>query len=313
MKQVTLQRFNGLGDVCMALCASKAAAKAGYEVRFHTHPAFHALASSCPWVSEVTSASGKLPMIDLSTALPTRRVVDLSPALHGIQPYHEVDSFCHKIGLGAVSPENKSLDLNTEGIVAKKLPRFAILHPGTTDPNRTMAPKFWDALVGFLSYAQVPVAIIGKSKNNDNRSVYRPKGDYLDLVNKLTFLQTVALFKANPTSVLVSADSGPIQLAGASNIGIVGIYSVVKGSNRLPYRRGGPGWKAIAIESDCPHFPCYGRMNDRNLRENLDQGMTLGQIFSNWCPAEDFHCMKNPPIAPILTAIMNLLEVNRNA
>ena len=49
-------------------------------------------------------------------------------------------------------------------------------------------------------------------------------------------------------SGLISPDSGPIQLAAATDIGIVGIYSVIAGANRLPYRHGAAMWRAVAVE-----------------------------------------------------------------
>ena len=123
----------------------------------------------------------------------------------------------------------------------------------------------------------------------------------INMVGKLSLLGTVALMRQS--DLLVSADSGPIQLAGASDIRIVGFYSVVRGKQRFPYRHGELGWRCREVSAPCPMKGCYKFTGEptvgiKHLRELETAGFKhFGQVLGHWCPAHSlndphrFHCM----------------------
>ncbi|MEM5734174.1 hypothetical protein AAEI00_21155, partial [Shewanella algae] len=89
------------------------------------------------------------------------------------------------------------------------------------------------------------VVTIGSASNPvDSASALQVEG-VLDAVNRLTPLALIALMRQS--DLLVSTDGDSIQLAGASDIGIVGLFSVAAGSCRLPFRNGVAGWRAEAV------------------------------------------------------------------
>ena len=82
-----------------------------------------------------------------------------------------------------------------------------------------------------------------------------PRPGLLDLTNRLSFLELRVLCQR--ADVFVSPDSGPVQIAGTTGIGIVALYTTVPARCRLPFRAGYHMWKAIGVEPDCPRKGCY--------------------------------------------------------
>lgn len=297
---ITITRWGGLGDVCMALCAAHALHKAGLRVTVNTDRKYHELVSACPHVAGVTASPD--------------RGVDLSDCWFGIARCHQVDAYLSRCGLTDVAPADKSLDLKIPAhvteMVARSYPANGILiHPSRGDANRTWPVPHWQMLLQASPEMQSrPVILIGDL--GGDKAVH-DLGTGFD-ARGLSPLKTVALMRQS--KVLISADAGPIHLAGASDIGIIGIYSVVPGKDRLPFRHGAARWKAIQIEPACPHFPCYYRMHEpdiwrRHGQVKLDAGAHLGQVFGGWCPREDapFACMREITPESVLVALREVL------
>ena len=308
---ILLARWSGIGDVCMALCAAKAyRCINGGRVFLWTAPELRPLAQACPHVTVLE---------DLTDAPEGVRSFDLSSAQHGISQLHEVDSFLAFLGLSNVPADNKGLDLirpaPTSAIhsaLGKDFPgdRVALVHPGASDPNRTWPWEHWLDLTNMLLLDGFTVALIGGAKEgtwwelpaNFRRSLVSPRGRarFTNLIGCLSLLGTVSAMSA--ADVLVSADAGPVQLAGATETAIVGLYSVIGGVSRVPFRHGVPGWRTRIIAPNCHHHPCYHKMLDAaTWAERTDilgsEGHKgLGPIFEHWClrdKAERYWCMRD--------------------
>jgi ADP-heptose:LPS heptosyltransferase len=323
---IILSRWSGIGDVCMALAAAHAYhATTGGPVYFRTSPELRPLARSCPHLAGVIEDGQPFPHLV--------REVPLHDARHGLGALHEVDSFCRELRLVGVDPRDKTLDLDP-GVAAKRraldlIPksdhhRWVVLHPGSRDPNRTWPRAHWLALIRDLFLFGLSVIMIGGADaafqfTREEVGLVPHGCAYMDLIGRLSILETVALFRR--VQALVSTDGGPIQLAGASDVAIVGIYTVVSGSNRLPYRDGILGYKGRAVLPFCSHFPCY--------QETMDPAVWAGEvvlmdaagisglngILMNWCPAhppldspDRFRCLKQE-ISPVrvLQAILSVI------
>lgn len=304
-KTVTLCRLGGLGDVCMMLAAAGAVKKTvGWRVEVITGSPYVKLAQHCPHVDRVIGP-------DLVSNQAQREVINLGPAHFGQQPGHQIDNYLKAIGVVA-DDKDKCLDL-TYRSWGYNLPvkKRVVLHPGITDPNRTWPLEHWNELAIMLIRAGYEVGVIGSKDSADGRSMFTlDDKEVIDMTRQSNdedpLIGTLNAF--NHSDLLVSADSGPIQLAGASDIAIVGIYSVVSGKQRLPFRRGKQGWNAIAVEPDCPYHPCYGHMREFP-RENL------GKFFAEWCPnynllpgIQKYGCMKSISPQQVFTACIELLE-----
>lgn len=298
--KMALVRYSGLGDVCMALCAAKAASRAGYDVVVNTRPEYWPLVDACNYARG--PKAGEL----------FERVFDLGPAYHGIQDMHQVDAYLKTMGLSNVKDEDKCLSLDVRMEIGRSCTKKQVLlHPGISDPNRTWPREHWIALAKLFLGAGCDVQWIGNPSSPDNRSCHTDLNvkDVGGLWSD-DLLQTVRAMRM--ADLLVSCDGGPIQLAGATDIGIIGIYSVVKGENRLPYRRGIKGWNAKAVEPHCQWFPCYSHMF-----KNGENPPDLGKYFKEWCPFGDanlpdldvrYNCMRCINPVMVYQAGMELLK-----
>lgn len=300
-------RKYGMGDVAMALCAVNALSRTGVEVIFRTSPLFFELALACPHVQDVTE--------DAWQAI---KVWDINSSALGIGALHEVDAFLREFGLEDTNPLNKTLELNLPPEVIRKVSdlltrtpdnRRVLVFPSVSDPNRTLPLATWNALIEKLVEEGFEVILLGE--NNmiwKSFEVSKPPG-VIDLRNKLKILETVALMRRS--ACMVACDSGPIQLAGATEIGIVGIYSVASGTMRLPYRHGILAHAAVDLNPPCPMFPCYSQMHSREawdkIQSLLDKGIDKTEVYAKWCPAEtNFSCMTSIKVDTLFEACMRV-------
>jgi ADP-heptose:LPS heptosyltransferase len=320
LTSLVARRGAGLGDVVMAIMALGAIKRAtGLAVYLETMPAFAPLAALCPLLDGVFS---DVEVTQAHLARGGSQHIDWNFATHGLSRLHQVDSYLMSLGLTlpaalkpleiALAPGFEHALLERLGISAKSARGRVVLHPGMTDPNRTWPKAFWESLARDLRISGREVVIIGRSDGADGRSVLRIDcSDVLDLTNQLSLVETVSLMRH--CNVLISGDSGPIQLAGATDIGIIGLYSVVSGANRLPYRASG---RAVAIEPACALHPCYPRFNDPDVvsaymdshEAGADGG---GDILPHWCLNPDtYSCLReDSTLIRVKAAVDDMLEI----
>ena len=320
-----LARTGGMGDVLMALCGARAVKEQlGARVVVATVAQYEDLVRACPhadlyveagdqgWVEREQARTGEL------------MVWDLNPGRFGTAPRHQVDAYLEELGVRA-SAEEKELSLvvpvEAEVRVREVLgpsggQKRVLLHPSMGDGNRTWPGQRWCELARALVDDGHQVVCIGKGGTVAMQEI--GVDGVLDAVDRLEPLEAVALMRAS--DLLVSTDAGPIQLAAATDIAIVGIYSVVAPEHRLPFRHGEAGWRAIGIAVPCEHHPCYHAMNDPDFMEPIwrkaEQGPgAVADVFANWCLQEDrFRCLrKDLGVEPVLEACRRLLERARES
>lgn len=296
-----LDRYGGLGDVLMTLGAAKALkAITGKPVFLKTAPAFAALAAACPHVD------GVLTEADERAALEQRfadqggvHYMYLDPYKFGLSHHHQIDAYLAAAGLTA-EPALKQIELELPDAAAPDdiLPpppagkARILLHAGIGDLNRTWPLERWLEVAERLRDQGHQVVAIGHSSQVHNRGVHDiALPGVLSTVDQLSLPATVALMRAS--DLLISTDSGPVQLAAATDIGVVVLYSVVKPQRRLPYRHGRLGWNCAAVVADqCPHAPCYQWVMDPEvLRTAHIPDRT--RVLDHWCLHTEKlnHCM----------------------
>ncbi len=295
---LVLVRMGGLGDVLMALSACKAVKSlVARPVYLLTAPAYRSFAELCPHVDAVFTDEASLSGHLSAAGQTAPRVVDLSPARFGLSRLHEVDAFLQALSIApAEDAKGLEIDLSQAAIepsVASRLAtlspgrRRIVLHPGISDPNRTWPETFWRGLAQHCIDEGHGVVIIGRSHSQDGRGVVKLGDDRtLDFSDGLDLASSLEVMRN--CDLLISADSGPIQLAGASDIAIIGVYSVVGGEKRLPYRSGSVRHKALALGPDCAFSPCYRWMSDPATQAEFSRATGVGTIdlptlFSRWC------------------------------
>jgi ADP-heptose:LPS heptosyltransferase len=311
LTELRIVRTGGLGDVMMALAAAHAIAKLSkVRIVFETSPSHHSLAAACPFIAEVVSADDAVAEINARFAKgDTRRSVSLDAGFHGVSRNHEVDSFL-KSGFGIHAPAalkgfRIEPDVAAQRRVAERLaslgmpPRGArvLLHPSNRDRNRTWPQQNWQELASRLRADGHQLLSIGQRDDQGN-GVFA-LDDVVDLVGEFSPLETIALM--NSAELLVATDSGPVQLAGSTDIGIVGLYSVVAGRNRLPYRNGELGWRAVGIAPSCEFHPCYSRLlGSEEYAAHRRAGPTTfndhAKFASEWCLHKDRYVCLNQEI-----------------
>jgi predicted O-linked N-acetylglucosamine transferase (SPINDLY family) len=302
---ICLERHFGLGDVLMALGAAKALKEmTGKPVYLSTSEAFRDLMDAAVHLDGVMIGEESLACLenDFRNRGGVRRIA-LDPAKFGISGRHQIDAYLDHLGLTA-GPGQKEIVLDSglgkgeAGAFLAILPPVAegrkrvLVHAAVTDPNRTWPRGKWAVLCDRLRHAGHQVVLIGNSSAIPNRGIHAFEiPGVFSAVDQLGLLGTLALMEAS--DVLISTDSGPIQLAGATSIHIIGLYTVVAGKTRLPFRNGVAGWNATALEPQCPYSPCYQWMHDEDTLSRIAIADPK-RLFSDWCPAATcYDCLAN--------------------
>ena len=304
---IVIQRWYGLGDALMALSAARAIkAATGLPVMLYTAPEFAALARLAPVVDLVcdnmAEIEATLSRLELSNPL----VLDWHAVSFATSRFHQVDAFLLSIGLTLpdpdkgleiVLPQNAEHEFVYEAVDRASAGRTKIvIHPSAADPNRTWPAEFWLELAQRLLDCGHALMVVG-----DGRSVVPlSHPGIINLFDRLDLAGTIGLLRR--ANILIGNDSDLIQLAGASDIAIIGLYSVVDGANRLPYRRGSSSYKAIAVAPTCSFHPCYRGINDAAVVADFSATSGISaddtkRLYAQWCLNPDhFACTRDPTI-----------------
>jgi len=304
-----LIRSDGMGDMLLALGAAKALKRLrGALIFIGTNQQHVALARACPYVDEVFTNNDEFQAIVARYPDVQLSVAQLDRASFGIAPRHQTDAYLDELGLSA-APDEKNIELRSDDEAIAQVARWLeaqpplapgrariLLHASAGDPNRTWPQEHWQSLAGrLISDGHQVIAISHRSKvaNRGVQALDAP--GLLRSDESWDGLGRLALMRRS--HVLISPDSGPIQLAAATDIGIVGIYSVIAGANRLPYRHGVAAWRAVAVEPSCKQAPCYEKINDpqvvdRYRREVMGGSNDAPRLFAEFCLVpERYRCM----------------------
>ena len=309
MKGLVVQRIGGLGDVLMALSACRALKSvADVPIYLETAAAYVDFARLCPHVNGVFDVGQRLGA-QLAASASGVTLLDWAAVRFGISNRHEVDAFLTTLGLFPADAA-KGLDIVLEpsaalDAVAARLAglppgaKRVILHPGVTDPNRTWPPAFWQAVARHALDRGCAVITIGSNAGPEGKGATGlDDANVLDLTDSLDLAGSLHLMRQ--CDMLISGDAGPIQLAGASDIHIVGLYSVVGGDVRLPFRHGSRFYKATAVAPSCDRHPCYGWLYDGPALTDFCKAENVASdnipaLFARWCINPDrYACTREP-------------------
>lgn len=144
-----------------------------------------------------------------------------------------------------------------------------VIHPGQTWISRTMPKHWWDEVISLIKKAGRRPVIMGSSSVKDCGTVDVDSTDCLDLRDKMTIMQSVAVLKR--AQVLLTNDSSPIHMA-ASGDAWIGFLSTVKPPHLLwHYRYGQMGWRMQNFSKDwlCNHIDRSPNMNQDRVRYDL--------------------------------------------
>ena len=199
---------------------------------------------------------------------------------------HSVDFVSYGMFRKFLKPQHKHYEINYTYIEANncenickhnniylKKDKILLIHPNSSEwKTRTWKTENWQKLVNLIQrdHPDYKLVSVGgdrdiikeiKTQKMDNHVVL---DNCIDMYNKLSLLETIHLM--NNSKMLISMDTGAIHIAGATDIHIFGIFTVVNSQYRLPYFKGELGYNCTAIDSeecDC----CY---DQKILTEILD-------------------------------------------
>ncbi len=326
-----IQRTGALGDVCMALCACKAlkVADPGCSIWFVTSPSNLSLAAACPHIDEFFT-SGNYPRIadamhEASCRNPDFAFRLLDHVRFGLDPLNQVEAYLANLKQPLCEANCKSLDLTlppaTSGSALKALPpcptgkRRVVFHAAHNDPNRTWPKPAWEALGRKVLTEGHQLILIGEGAINSREKAFRlDLPGAIDLLGQFDPLKMVELLRL--CDLFVSSDSGPIQLAGASDIAICGIYTVAAGRCRIPFRHGQPLWGASLVEPECPHRACFRFISAPEHVKHFQQalkegGRAINDLLFTWCLETDdpYHCLRDITPDRVWEAMIPWLQV----
>ena len=320
------RRGGGLGDVLMAVAALSGLGRAsGVPVYLETSPVYAEIAAATGELDGVFVSEEAVRAHIAATAPGVVKHIDWSPAGHGASRLHQVDSFLMTLGVTLPSDmkalrQQPRLEADPDIFAALGLGARpadgarVLLHAGVTDPNRTWPKDFWQELVVALIQAGHQPVLIGRSDSADGRGA-QPLSlpGLVNLTDRLSLAGTLELMRAS--DILISGDSGPIQLAGATDIAIVGLYSVVRGAARMPFRDGPAAQRTVAIDPACPFHPCYPRINDHEALGAFIAAEGLSPtdaktVFGSWCLNPDrYACLREADtLERVMGAVADLLK-----
>jgi ADP-heptose:LPS heptosyltransferase len=123
--------------------------------------------------------------------------------------------------------------------VAQRLPaRFVALHPFAASRDRCVPLHEWAALAAELSHRGLPILWIGTTRELDDvRAVVPADGAaFSDRLGNATLAETAAALSL--ASLFVGHDSGPLHVAGAFAVPVVGVFAPGQPLRTFPQ---GPG------------------------------------------------------------------------
>jgi hypothetical protein len=124
--------------------------------------------------------------------------------------------------------------------------RLVLLHPGRGAAPNTFPSDVWQSYADALNANGFRVAVIGKNLPTGRGVVPFDRSGCLDLVDKLSLEELIALVAQ--ARVLVSNDSGPVQVAAAFDNWIGLIAAVRRPEYVLPWRSGSQAWRTRNLE-----------------------------------------------------------------
>jgi ADP-heptose:LPS heptosyltransferase len=165
--------------------------------------------------------------------------------------------FCSIIALNQTLPDyEKWLEIPYTEIekasLLEKIREFSIdfekaiiIHPSKTWPTRTWPQENWVKLSEILTENGYQVIAVGSGKPvierrrklEGNFGIYKCPPKAINLIDRLTVLETIALLDLSKAVILM--DSGLLHMAFATDISIIGMFTIVHPKFRTAWRKNG--------------------------------------------------------------------------
>ncbi len=213
--------------------------KRGYDV---------ALLSEAPWRAAASVAATSIPVrIGLARHRNSRFLTHVLPAEDAHKPVvAEQARLLSSLGITSHEPHYR-LDASRLGRVSSDAasqlpPRFAALHPFASTRDRCVPLGEWIALAEAAQERGLSVLWVGtRAELDELRSQPHPPGFYVDRILDGSLTATAAALSL--AAAFVGHDSGPLHIAAAFGVPVVGVFAPGQPDRTFPQ---GPGaWRMI--------------------------------------------------------------------
>jgi alpha-N-acetylglucosamine transferase len=148
------------------------------------------------------------------------------------------------------SEKDKSKVLSILG--GADIDKTVVMHCGKGWKSKTLPKEIWQSYIDALIDAGYTVILIGKTVNEAQGAVEVDSSRCINTVDKLSIQQTIELIRM--CKVLISNDSSPVHMAGASDCWIGLIATCKHPDYILPYRNGSTKYKTINLERNAMYY-----------------------------------------------------------
>ena len=296
---VLITMMSSLGDCMFALAAIKALRKMiSQKIIFLTHGRYADLARHNPYIDRVITLEDKK---EHAQMIYRQNEISASACFcdyeHIVSHNHQIEACLQTVGLTA-APESLDMDIVLSAEEHTRVDEFiarhglgkcnvVLLHANIGDPNRTWPGENWNSLAERFIESGWRVVAIGNTNNKyaetqvytfDNPAV-------INAVDAFSVLESIYLMRK--CQLLVATDSGPVALAGASDIAIVSLYTIVPGHRRIAWRHGSLGWNALCVNLKCRYGHCMQLSTDAHFCKKILNTTIQVRRLNDWCPLGD--------------------------
>lgn len=170
------------------------------------------------------------------------RVIDLNLAYERAPLLHIVDAYAEAAG---VTLSDKTLYLARSSAIGEG--GAVVMHCAKSWDSRTISQHTWQAVADALIARGNRIVVVGTKRDMTVDGAI-DKRDALTLSEIAGVIDRAALF--------IGSDSALLHVAGTTSAPIVGIFTCVDSSRRLPFRNGELGWRARGVSSSLDCIGC---------------------------------------------------------
>jgi len=225
----------------------------------------------------------------------------------------------HAMDLGfQLLPEDMSYDYyaNPQSLSLDLPEKYVVLHITSNWANRTWDYKNWVNLIKWLKNNQIFTVLIGAGYREELHHSYSDKpldkecpmfDDYygLDLTNQGSMSDM--WWVINGAKCLITMDSGPLHLAGTTDVEIIQLGSAINPKLRSPYRHGTQDYKYHYLLGTC-NLHC-----NSNLFYNVKEWGDINSVPPQPNCSENkptFEC--HPQVSDVINKIESFLTTKTN-
>jgi len=177
---------------------------------------------------------------------------------------------------------------------------YVVLHTAKNWPNRTWAKENWQKIINHLKQKNIFTVLIGKKiieqeSHTINKDFYDFDNIYgLNLIDKTNINECWNII--NNARLFISFDTGPLHLAGTTDVNILHLGSAKDPRLVAPYRNGRQNHKYVYLKGSCDLY-CTN-----NLKYSIKEWKTIN------CVPPLINCLENKKTFECQPSVNQVIE-----